>query len=160
MDVTFETKHKNKAGTHEWLTPPYIINDLGPFDLDPCFSEPHPFETAKKYFTEKDNGLIQEWNGFVWCNPPYGKETKDWLKKCSEYKNCLVLIFARTETRMFKDFIWDKAKAIFFFYGRLNFYTKQGIRGQSAGAPSCIIAYNDEGIKRLKKLNYGKLILL
>lgn len=137
---------------------------LGPFDLDPCFSEPRPWDTAYKYYGEKENGLLQEWDGFVWCNPPYGENTKYWLKKCSKYKNCLVLIFARTETKMFREYIWNKAKALFFFYGRLKFSNSDGSQGKDyAGAPSCIIAYNDLGIQKLKLLeniDEGKIVYL
>jgi len=164
MDVRFETKYGNKAGKHEWLTPKYIIDIIGPFDLDPCFSEPRPWDTALNYYTEKENGLIQEWNGFVWCNPPYGNYTEKWLERCSEYKNCLVLIFARTDTKMFRKYIWEKGKAIFFFYGRLRFYNADGTKGgDCAGAPSYIVAYNDLGVHKLKlleNLNEGKIVYL
>jgi hypothetical protein len=68
MNVSFETKFGREAGQYEWLTPKEIIDILGPFDLDPCFSLPHPWETAKNFFTEKEDGLIQPWSGFVWCN--------------------------------------------------------------------------------------------
>lgn len=161
MDVRFETKNGNKAGKHEWLTPKELVDCLGPFDLDPCFSEPRPWDTASKYYTEEDNGLIQEWEGFVWCNPPYGEHTQKWLEKCSDYKNCICLIFARTETKMFKKYIWDKAKAVLFIYGRLTFFHDTGEKGEmSAGAPSCLIAWNEEGVERLKRFTNGKLILI
>jgi hypothetical protein len=161
MDVRFETKYGNKAGKHEWLTPKKIIDVLGPFDLDPCYSLPHPWETASSFFTEDDNGLLKEWYGFVWCNPPYGEYTEKWLKKLSEYKNGIALIFARTETKMFKKYIWEKANGIFFFYKRLCFYDSSGNKAKmSAGAPSCLVSWNEEGLKRLSRLNDGKLLLI
>jgi hypothetical protein len=78
----------------------------------------------------------------------------------SEYKNCIGLIFARTETKMFKEYIWEKAKAILFIYGRITFFHTTGEKGNmSAGAPSCLVAWNDEGIKRLENSNInGKLV--
>lgn len=160
MDVTFETVHGNKAGKHEWLTPPWLIEELGPFDLDPCYSLPHPWETASKYFTEEDDGLAKEWEGFVWCNPPYGENTEEWLKKMSEYKHCIGLIFARTETKMFKKYIWEKAKAVFFVHGRIAFHHSDGAKGGSAGAPSVLVAWDREGIRRLKRLDKGTLVFL
>lgn len=161
MDVRFETKHGNKAGKHEWLTPKYIVDTLGPFDLDPCYSEPRPWETANKYYSEEDNGLVQPWEGFAWVNPPYGEYTEMWLKKCSEHKKCIALIFARTETKMFRKYIWEQAKAVFFFYSRLSFYNSDGTKGKmSAGAPSCLVAWDEEGVNRLKKLSNGKLVFL
>ena len=42
-------------------------------------------------------------------NPPYGSETPKWLKKLSEHGNGIALIYARTETRMFFNYVWDKA---------------------------------------------------
>lgn len=156
MNVTFETKYKNKAGKHEWLTPPELIKLLGPFDLDPCFSEPRPWDTAKNYFTETQNGLDKDWFGFVWCNPPYGKNTSHWLKKCSEYKNCIALVFARTETRMFKEYVWEKASSLFFIYKRLKFHNIDGTISQSAGAPSVLISWNKQGDEALSKLVNSK----
>jgi len=161
MDVRFETLHGNKAGKHEWLTPPELITTLGEFDLDPCYSLPHPWETAKKYYTEDDDGLTQPWFGMVWCNPPYGEHTEKWLEKMSEHKECIGLIFARTETRMFRKYIWEKAKAVLFIYGRLTFHHSSGEKGSmSAGAPSCLVAWSDAGIERLKRYKKGRLVLL
>ena len=161
MDVRFETKHGNRAGKHEWLTPKTIVETLGPFDLDPCFSEPRPWDTAANYYTEDDDGLYREWYGFVWCNPPYGKQTADWLKKMAEHKSVIGLIFARTETQMFRKYIWERAKAVLFCYGRITFHHVTGERGaMSAGAPSCLVAWDNEGVERLKRYHKGKLVLL
>lgn len=159
MNVTFETKHKNKAGTTVWLTPPEIIKALGEFDLDPCSPINRPWDTAKKHYTEEDNGLIQPWEGRVWCNPPYGNEAAVWLNKCAEHKNAIALVFARTETKMFFNSVWDKAVAMLFIKGRLNFYTIDGIRGDAAGAPSVLIAYDENNAKILKECGIkGKYI--
>ena len=141
MNVTFETKHKNKAGKDEWLTPPEIIKMLGEFDLDPCAPISRPWETAKQHYTKEDNGLIQNWEGRVFCNPPYGKEAAFWLEKCAMHGNAIALTFARTETRMFFNHIWYKATAVLFIKGRLKFYHVTGEQGDSAGAPSVLIAY-------------------
>jgi hypothetical protein len=161
MDVRFETKYGNKAGKLEWLTPPEIIEILGPFDLDVCYSEPRPWNTAKRHIGEDEDGLKTEWTGFCWCNPPYGSNTEKWLKKCSEYKNVIALVFARTETKMFHKHIWRTAKALYFFEGRLTFYHSTGVKANmSAGAPSCLVAWNDEGVERLKRFKKGALIYL
>ena len=148
MNVTFEGN--TSTGKDEWLTPPYVIESLGEFDLDPSSPINRPFETAKNYYTILDDGLSQEWNGRVWCNPPYGKHTKNWLKKCKEYGNAMVLIFARTETRMFFDHIWNDADAVLFIKGRLKFYHIDGTQGDAAGAPSVLIAYGNNNAEVLK----------
>ena len=65
----------------EWLTPPAIIEALGPFDVDPCSPIKRPWPTAKRHYTIEDNGLEQEWEGRVWLNPPYGRQVEAWLRK-------------------------------------------------------------------------------
>ena len=71
MNVTFETGGDGgTATTHDWLTPPEILEALGPFDMDPCASQFQPWRTAAQQFTIEDDGLAREWQGRVWCNPP------------------------------------------------------------------------------------------
>jgi hypothetical protein len=148
MDISFE---RTKSGKDEWLTPRFIVEALGPFDLDPCSPIERPWSTAKKHYTLLDDGLSQQWDGRVWCNPPYGAETGKWLKKMAKHNNGIALIFARTETKNFFDFVWDKAKAIMFLKGRLSFYHVNGIKAQnSAGAPSCLLAYGDGSAHKLE----------
>lgn len=135
----FNTNTENKD---EWLTPPYIVKALGEFDLDPCSPIIRPWPTAKHHFTVVDDGLKQKWQGRVWCNPPYGRETFKWMEKLADHKNGTALIFARTETKGFHDQIWKKAHSVFFFKGRLKFYKVDGTQGDSANAPSCLVSYN------------------
>jgi len=132
-----------KMGKDEWLTPPEIINALGGFDLDPCSPVNRPWDTAKQHYTIDDNGLLKEWHGRVFCNPPYGRATGRWLGRCAEHRDCTALIFARTETAMFFEFVWPKAKALLFIEGRLHFHHVDGTRASSnAGAPSVLVAWD------------------
>jgi hypothetical protein len=117
----FGNKHGGATGKDEWITPPGIIKALGKFDLDPCAPSKRRFETARHYFTKKENGLLQNWKGRVWLNPPYGSQTKLWLEKLCEHGNGIALIFARTETKAFFDYVWKHADAIFFIKNRLRF---------------------------------------
>jgi len=144
----FNNNTENKA---EWLTPPEIIKALGVFDLDPCSPEllKRPWDTAKNHFSLSDDGLYQKWEGRVWCNPPYGKETFKWVQKLAEHRNGIALIFARTETIGFHKEVWNKADALFFFKGRLRFYHVTGEQGAAANAPSCLVAYGHNNVKSL-----------
>lgn len=80
-DVMFSSK------TDEWATPQEFfdtLNDEFHFTLDVCATE----ENAKcdKYYTRQNDGLAQNWSGeVVWCNPPYGREMPNWIKKCAEH---------------------------------------------------------------------------
>lgn len=139
-----------KEGSEVWLTPPYILEALGKFDLDPCSPIERPWNTARKHYTIIDNGLIKPWAGRVWCNPPYGNKTESWLSRLAEHDNGIALIFARTDTRNFFNNVWARAKAIMFLKGRVIFYNGGGKKAYTdGGAPSCLIAYGDNNVKAL-----------
>lgn len=148
MSRNFNLNTDNKD---EWLTPPFILQALGPFDLDPCAPVNRPWPMASKHYTIEDNGLSHRWYGRIWLNPPYGKQTFQWLERLSEHKNGLALIFARTETLGFHQFIWDRAHTVFFFKGRLCFHYITGERGGTANAPSCLISYSAADTRILRK---------
>ena len=93
---------------------------------------------------------MQKWVGRVWLNPPYGTQTATWLAKMVLHGNGIALIFARTETKMFFNYVWGEADALFFFKGRLKFYHSNGTKGGTAGAPSVLIAYGDNNARILK----------
>lgn len=141
--------NSNTENCDEWLTPPYILHALGPFDLDPASPINRPWDMARKHYTKIDDGMAQPWEGRMWLNPPYGKETFRWLARLAEHKSGLALIFARTETRGFHSEIWAKARAMFFFQGRLRFHRVTGEQGGTANAPSCLVAYSVEDSARL-----------
>lgn len=153
----------NTANKDEWLTPPYIIDALGEFDLDPCAPDPsvRPWPTATSHYCRTDNGLRQIWRGRVWCNPPYGRETFAWIRKLATHGNGIALVFARTETIGFHAEIWNKADAVFFFKGRLKFYHLSGIEGGAANAPSCLVCYGEDNIMAVENSGLtGKLVIL
>jgi hypothetical protein len=135
----------------EWLTPPSIVKAVGPFDLDPCAPINRPWATAHAHYTIADNGLLKPWHGRVWLNPPYGPPpvVVPWMQRMAEHNSGLALIFARTETEMFFEYVWRKATAVLFIEGRLYFHHVDGTRAKAnAGAPSCLVAYGarDAGI--------------
>ena len=112
----------HRMGTDVWLTPPHILDALGPFDLDPCSSLDRPWDTARQHYTVEDDGLAQDWAGRVWCNPPYGLQAWTWLERLADHGQCTALIFARTETAGFFRTVWRRASALLFLEGRLHFH--------------------------------------
>lgn len=141
-----------KMKTYHWLTPPDIIKALGPFDLDPCAApEPRPWPTAETMWSEKDDGFGRKWFGHVWLNPPYGKFTWKWILKLAAHGDGLALIFARTDTPIFHEGIFDRAHGILFIRGRLFFHYPEGARARhNSGAPSVIIAYGSDAADKLR----------
>ena len=149
-------------GHDEWLTPKYITDALGPFDLDPCSpGDRRPWDTANYHLDESDNGLVAPWFGKVWCNPPYGRETFKWLAKLANHGNGIALVFARTETVGFFEQVWERADAVFFFKGRLKFWYVDGTEADTANAPSCLIAYGKNNVETLRNCEFpGILVIL
>jgi hypothetical protein len=147
----------HKGLTNDWLTPPEIVKALGPFDLDPCCPAVMPWKTAGRMIHWPDSdGMLERWSGSVWLNPPYGPQTGHWLKRLYQHGNGIALVFARTETAMFRDWVWRKADAVLFVEGRLHFHRPDGKRAEAnSGAPSVLIAYGPECAERLKKCGIG-----
>lgn len=141
----------NLGKSHDWITPRFILKALGSFDLDPCACDPQPWPTAKEQWTE--DGFGRRWSGRVWLNPPYGNQTSRWLAKLADYRRGgTALVFARTETRFFHQWIWPKATAILFLAGRLTFYRPDGsVPQHNCGGPSCLVAYSHYDAFMLKE---------
>jgi hypothetical protein len=141
-------------GANVWLTPPAIIDALGPFDLDPCFGGPRPWATAKEHLGPDSHngfgGLLAEWIGTVWCNPPYDAGAWPWLERCADHGDAIALVFARTEVEQFHRQVWEKATALLFLEGRIFFHRPDGSRAKNnSGAPSVIVAYGESAAARI-----------
>ena len=68
----------------DWCTPISLFNDLNKefhFKLDAAADDHN--HKCELYYTQQQNGLTSSWNcgGTVFCNPPYGSEIKNWVKK-------------------------------------------------------------------------------
>ena len=138
------------TGKNDWATPQELFDELDAefhFTLDPCATP----ETAKcaKFYTEKDNGLVQDWTGeTVFCNPPYSDQQQtEGVRKCYEHGLrggvAVMLIPARTDTKRFHEYIYGKAE-VRFIKGRLKF----GGCENSAPFPSMIVVFGKEPIER------------
>lgn len=159
--------HKPVPLKDEWLTPPEIIDALGgaqSFELDPCAPIERPWPTALQHYTIVDNGLIKPWHGRVFFNPPYGGPliVGPWLRRMAEHGVGTALTFARTETELFFETVWDRATAILFIKGRLWFHHVDGTRAAAnSGAPSVLVAYGDADAAILQRCGIvGKFVSL
>jgi phage N-6-adenine-methyltransferase len=127
--------------TAEWATPQDLFDSLNEefsFDLDVCATA----ENAKcsRYFTRQENGLVQQWEGACFCNPPYGSQIKHWIKKAYDSSllgaTVALLIPARTDTQYWHDYVL-KASEIRYLRGRLRF----GGSANSAPFPSAVVVF-------------------
>lgn len=133
----------------DWETPQALFDALNAvyhFTLDPCST--HENAKCEKHYTIKDDGLSKSWAGeTVFCNPPYGRNIGDWVAKCaveSKHAKVVMLIPARTDTKYFHEYIYEKPNVRYeFIRGRLKFEVG-GVPMQSAPFPSMIVYFNDE----------------
>ncbi len=71
--------------TPEWSTPQDFFDALNKefrFTLDPAATKENA--KCKKFYTQKEDGLVQSWKGErVFVNPPYGRVIGKWVEKMS-----------------------------------------------------------------------------
>lgn len=161
MNTSFETA---KDSTIEWYTPPEIIHRLGKFDLDPATSNEAMSinYSALDYYTKEENGLIREWFGRVWLNPPYDKKLiGGFMSKMAEHNNGIALVFSRCDSTWFHEYVFGKAAAMLFLKKRIKFYRPNGDQTGSPGCGSVLIAYGGVNISSLENSGLeGKIIYL
>jgi hypothetical protein len=138
----FTHDRRTATSSDEWYTPPAVFDALGlAFDLDPAAPPGGvPWVPARRHLTQADDGLARPWQGRVWLNPPYGRQTGRWLSKLADHGDGLALVFARTDTAWFQR-IAARATALCFIGGRLRFHRPDGTPGNPAPSPSLLVAF-------------------
>jgi len=127
----------NLSGKVEWYTPPkYIeaaVKVMGGIDCDPCTSElAQKTVGAKTYYTIETNGLLHDWRGTVWMNPPYAsalitKFTEKLLGHLDsgEVTQAIMLTHNNADTVWFHKAAM-RATSVCFTRGRVRFYDEKG----------------------------------
>jgi hypothetical protein len=131
------------AGSSEWYTPPHVFDALGViFDLDVCAPTGGvSWIPARRFLTVADDGLTSRWDGFVWMNPPYGRDVRAWMARMAAHANGIALIFARVDTAWWHESAITAA-TICFLNRRLTFIAETGERASAnSGAPSALLGW-------------------
>lgn len=142
------TKTMFSRKSDNWGTPQHVFdvisNRFGPFNLDPCGGIDGP-KLCETVFTENEDGLKQSWAGkSAFINPPYS-QTKKWIDKAlrescaSDTFRAVFLIPARTDTKMFHQFIIPFAQEVCLVKGRIKFVG--GVN--TAPFPSMIVVFEE-----------------
>ena len=130
--------------TDNWSTPQNLFDELNAmhnFTLDVAASSTN-HKTPIWCGLDHENpgmsdGLGITWEGNrVWCNPPYGRVIKDWVKKAhqeSRHAEIVMLLPARTDTAWFHDYAIQHK--VTFIRGGLKFGGQVG----SAPFPSILV---------------------
>lgn len=134
MEVHFSSK------TDLWYTPDDFYekyNSVYNFETDVCAT--HENAKCENYYTQEVDGLLQDWQGVCWMNPPYGRTIGKWMKKAYESSlngaTVVCLVPARTDTNWWHDFAMNGE--IEFIKGRLKF----GGSKNSAPFPSAVVVF-------------------
>jgi phage N-6-adenine-methyltransferase len=164
-DGLFSSK-SNEWGTPEWLVK-LVEDQFGEMVLDVAASEHN--SKGLVHFNAEDDAIAthHSWNdlhkkkrgkhviGNVWCNPPYGRGIGKWMERCvyesfeptfyvgnnTTSKTVFGLVFARTDTRWFHDWVVPWASMVYFIKGRLKFEHADGRTGP-APAPSMLVVWD------------------
>jgi hypothetical protein len=151
--VTLGSHQRCVGKSQVHLTPKWLIDALGPFDLDPCAAAPRPWDCADTNFTEADDGLSRRWHGLVWLNPPFDRyQVGKWIAALARHGEGIALVHARTEAAWFQP-IWFYATAIVFLDRRIKFCRHDGTeQPANSGAPPVLAAFGNEAALRVRRI--------
>ncbi len=150
----------NNTHDAEWYTPSCYIESarkvMGDIDLDPAScSAANETVKASKYYSAREDGLLQEWYGKIWLNPPYSLVQKFTLKLLtSEIEQAIILVNNATETRWFRD-LAEHAAAMVFHTGRLAFEKTGGEKSKPMQGQVFIYIGNEPDVFLEEFRQYG-----
>lgn len=152
--------HEQSVGaTDEWYTPAYVFEALGcEFDLDvasPGAGET-PWIPARRWLWH--DSLNQDWRGFIWMNPPFGKRNGiiPWMSKFIEHRNGIALTPDRTSAPWWQECACQ-VEAILFVSPKIKFVGADGILGRSPAQGTSLMAIGEKGCEALQRAKYRGL---
>ena len=103
---------------------------------------------AKRYFTQFDDGLSQEWLGRVWMNPPF-KRLTPWVENFIKHGNGVALL--PLEKGKYTDLIANAADAHVILPAYITFETQ--FREHGGIRPVCLLhAIGEENVEAIAKV--------
>lgn len=113
----------------DYYTPRWVFEALKlEFDIDvcsPCGGV--SWLPAKDHYCIEDDGLAQEWQGLIWCNPPYSDPTP-WIDKFLAHANGIMLVQV-SKSRAFIR-LWEQTHTIIMLPPNIKFEHKDhGTKG-------------------------------
>lgn len=151
--------------SQDWCTPPKYVEPITDFfggiiELDPC-SNTQSIVNAKTELTI--GGLDYDWGKFksVFVNPPYGRSGKttiyDWLKKChysySSHTEVIALVPVATNTKHWKDFVFNSSVICFLGDTRLKFLIDGDTNNKGASMSCCLIYWGEREAEFIRKFS-------
>ena len=121
----------SQSKSNEWYTPPEYVEAarsvMGGVDCDPASNDiAQEWIAASEYHTIADDGLLYDWRGRVWLNPPWGSigsrfvgRLMDQLASGNTTEAVLLVNAHATDTKWFTP-LWDGL--LCFTDHRINYY--------------------------------------
>ena len=153
LDFNFDEIPLAKT-SDDYYTPKWVFDALGlQFDIDVASPVGGiSWIPAKRYFTQYDDGLAQDWAGKrVWMNPPYSKPAPwidKWLKNGNGF--CLVQI---SKSGWFNE-LWQQSEAIALMPVNMKFINGSDGSG-SISWPTMLCVVGTENVAALKASGIG-----
>lgn len=142
----------------DWYTPRYVFDALGvPFDLDVSAPIEGPrYVPAGRWFWEC--GLEQDWEGFVWMNPPYGHQSTKvaWLDKFIKHGNGVALLPDRTSAPWWQWAV-PHMDLLLFVAPKIKFERPDGRIGEQPGNGTALMAIGERGVAALMNASIAGL---
>jgi hypothetical protein len=124
MTAKLGNRKPDYKANNEYYTPSWVFEKLGlEFDLDVCAPVGGvEWIPAKNHYSLENDGLTNEWNGLVWCNPPYSNPTP-WIDKFLAHGNGIMLTQVSRSNAFMR--LWSEGEAIMFLPRNMTFEHKE-----------------------------------
>lgn len=151
--MTVVNNNNPKGTSDEHYTPKELFERLNvTFDLDVASPAGGSYVPAKKYYTKLEDGLVSEWFGNVWMNPPYSNPTP-WVERFLDHKNGIALL---PVTRgKWWDKLWASECAIMPLIYNFSFERPEGLKAKPIIFRVGLYAFNETNITALKMSGLG-----
>jgi hypothetical protein len=118
------------------------------FDLDVAAPRGGPWHVpCDRYYTAEDDGLVQPWDGLVWCNPPYST-AEQWIARWAAHPTgCLMTQVASRQS--WRSALYGAADAV--YIGQVKFTRPDGTTLQFGWTPICV-AFRGVGTEPAERL--------
>jgi hypothetical protein len=153
LDMDFGQELIDHGTSDDYYTPPFIFEALGiEFDLD-VSAPPNgvPWIPAKRSLSLIDDGLMTDWYGKVWCNPPYSNVTP-WAKKLISHNNGIALV-QMAKSAWFNT-VWNDASGALVLPPNIKFVRADGTSAPIF-MPVILFAFGDENRQSLVDSGLG-----
>jgi hypothetical protein len=142
--------------SNDYYTPKWLFDAIGlEFDLDVA-APVHgiPWIPAKRWFSQADDGLAQDWgNSLVWMNPPFSDATP-WANKFIEHGNGIALMVVSRS--IWFEQLWEKADSIMATPRDLKFERPDGSQ-KNISFQTFLFAMGEKSANALKTANLSKV---